>query len=82
MQQEGSGASIADEIIANSGLAPVIASGVLRRCCSRAGLSPTSLSHRDVGKLLPLIEPLIKLYLKPEDAEGRVAALRRLCEPR
>lgn len=69
--------SLADQLAAKTGLAKIIASGVIRRACLRAGISPEELTHKELPRVIDAIEPLLAIYLPPAQAAERVAELRR-----
>ena len=68
-------ASFIDEIIDATGLAPMIAAGVLERCCRRAGVNRHAITQRDLLKLLPHLEPALLVYQPGREV---MAALERL----
>jgi hypothetical protein len=68
--------SFADQVAEATGLAPVLASGVVERCCKRAGVLVSQLKPSDIETLLPHLEASLLVYNK----SGRevLAALERL----
>lgn len=67
--------SFIDEVIEATGLAPMIAAGVLERCCRRAGVNRHAMTPRDLEKLLPHLEPALLVYVSGREV---MAALERL----
>ena len=72
------GASQLDRVTAASGLADVIAQGTIKRCCARAGISPALMRPEDVSRLLPFLEPILRLYPRPDECSAALLQLRRL----
>jgi hypothetical protein len=69
---------ILESLINASGLASVIAKGVILRCCNKASLSPKQLTHKDIAILILHIEPILKMYIPPSELQERVEMLRAL----
>ena len=69
-----------DEVVAASGLADVIAPFAISRLLVRAGVSPRDLTREDLARALPELEQGLSVYLKGDDLQRAVDALRRLAE--
>ena len=69
--------SLSEQLAARTGLAAIIAAGVIRRACLKIGIDPRHLTARDLPKVVAAIEPLLAVYLPPPDAAARAAELRR-----
>jgi hypothetical protein len=72
--------SFADQVAAATGLAGMLAEGALRRCCERANVELRSLTPRDLSRLLPYLEPVLMLYLEPDQLQVRMEQLRQLAD--
>ncbi len=77
----GAPPTLVEQLAAKTGLANIIASGVIRRACVRVGVAPEHLSHRDLPKVIEAMVPLIAVYLPPAEAAARAAELRRFGGP-
>ena len=69
--------ALVDQLAARTGLAAIIAAGVIRRACLKIGVDPQHLTARDLPRVVAAIEPLLAVYLPPADADARAAELRR-----
>ena len=74
--------SFADQVVAATGLAGMLAIGAVRRCCTRAGIDVRRMGRRDLERMLPQLEMVLLVYLSSFDADIAVGRLRRLTEPR
>jgi hypothetical protein len=83
MSDGGSGAtpSFAAQVAAATGLAGLLAEGALRRCCERANIELESMTPRDLRRILAQLEPILELYLTPDQCRDNMAKLRQLAEP-
>ncbi len=72
--------SFAEQLAARTGLAQIIAAGVIRRACTRIGVDPESLTREDLPRLVDAMEPLLVVYLGPADAPQRANELRRFAK--
>jgi len=68
----------ADRVAAATGLAGMLATGAIRRCCKRANVDIRSLTPKDLPGLLPHIEAILVLYLPEEQTRASLARLREL----
>ena len=66
------------QVVAVSGLAPVIAAPAIGRALTRAGVEPSRLTARDLDKALPSIETSLNVYLPAARVSERMQALRNL----
>ncbi len=71
-------ASLSELLVEKCGLARIIAVGVVRRACNRAGTSPEALTRHDLARVVEAMEPLIMVYLPPAEVNARMAELRRI----
>ncbi|MFO0619558.1 MAG: hypothetical protein U0414_43625 [Polyangiaceae bacterium] len=66
-------------VVEASGLAALFGASTIRRACSRAGVaSPEQMSIADLERALPTIEQALRIYLPPDEVEGRLRAVRAL----
>src|SRR6186997_2141645 len=72
--------SFLDEVSGATGLAPMIAAGVLERCCRRAGVSRVTMTRRDLQKLLPYLEPALLVYHTGREVMAALERLQQLAE--
>jgi hypothetical protein len=70
--------SFFDEVVAASGLSPVIAPFTLTRLLLRAGVREDGLGPTGLSQALTEIEDGLRVYLKPEQLEAAMARLREL----
>ena len=68
--------TFADQVAEATGLAPLFASGVIERCCKRAGLLVGQLKPSDIEAMLPHLEASLLVYRK--DGREVLAALERV----
>lgn len=80
MTPDTSPPTLLDELAGMTGLAGIIASGVVARACKKAGVAPGTLTRRDLPRVVEAIEPLLVVYLGPNEAARRAAQLRRFAE--
>jgi hypothetical protein len=69
-------ATLLDEVVAASGLAPVIALTVVERALSRAGVNPTTLTRRTLQRALPELESALAVYFDDEEVRTRMRKIR------
>ena len=69
--------TLADQLAAKTGLAKIIAKGVIRRACLRVGIAPEELTYADLPRAVDAIVPMLAVYLPPAQVEERAAELRR-----
>ncbi len=74
----GASLSLAEQLVQRSGLARLIAIGVVKRACTRIGVAPEALVPYDVPRVIDAMEPLLSVYLPPTECAARIAELRRL----
>jgi len=67
--------ALADQVAAATGLAGMLATGAVQRCCERAGVNVHRMRRRDLKRMLPQLETALLVYLSGVEAD---AALRRL----
>ncbi|HWH04951.1 MAG TPA: hypothetical protein VNT23_00780 [Gaiellaceae bacterium] len=67
-----------DEIIAASGLAPLVAPFTITRLLIKAGVTPARVDAAGLQKALPELERGLAVYLAPEQLEEALARLRDL----
>jgi hypothetical protein len=68
--------SLFDEVLAASGLAPVIAATVVERALSRAGVNPTTLTRRTLQRALPELQSALGVYFDNEEVRARMRRIR------
>jgi hypothetical protein len=56
--------TFAEQVAEATGLAPLFASGVIERCCKRAGLTVGQLKPSDIDAILPHLESSLLVYKK------------------
>ncbi len=67
-----------EELVERCGLARLIAVGVVRRACTRAGVSTDEIAAQDLPRVIDAMEPLLAVYLPRPEVAARMAALRSL----
>ena len=67
-----------DDLIAATGLSRVFAAATLTRLCERIGVSPTQLSPSDLQKLMPDLEKMLTVFLRPEEVAVGLQNVRAL----
>lgn len=72
--------SLADQVAAATGLAGMLATGAVQRCCERAGIDVHRLRRRDLKRILPQLETVLLVYLSSAEADAAVRRLTRLSE--
>jgi len=72
--------SFHEKVAAATGLAGLLAEGALRRCCERSNIELKVMTPKDLHRLLPFLEPILVLYLLPEDLRLAMDRLRLLAE--
>jgi len=70
--------SLADQVAAATGLAGLLATGAVQRCCERAGINVQRLRRRDLRRILPQLETVLLVYLSAAEADAAVRRLTRL----
>ena len=68
--------TLVQELATRTGLARIIATGVIRRACARINVDPDLISRDQLPLVIDAMEPLLAVYLGA-DASARVAELRR-----
>lgn len=62
-----------------TGLAAIIARGVVMRACIRTGVkNPEKMTRLDLQQALPSIKTMLALYMSADEVEERMKALRTL----
>ena len=60
-------------VVKETGLASIIAEGIVRRACIRAGVKdPERMVRLDLQKAIPSIEPMLALFLSPVEVSERM----------
>ena len=72
--------SLVDQLAAKTGLAQLIAKGVIHRACARVGITPEELTREELPRVVDAIEPMLAVYLSPAQAAERVTELRRFAK--
>jgi hypothetical protein len=67
-----------DEAVARSGLNPVIAPFTVSRLLLRAEVQPKTLTREGLAQALPAFEEGLAVYLRDDELEAALAALREL----
>ncbi|HVM68239.1 MAG TPA: hypothetical protein VM204_00180 [Gaiellaceae bacterium] len=70
--------SFLDEIVAASGLAPLLAPFTVTRLLIKAGVTPATVDADGLRRALPELEHGLAVYLSPEQLEEALARLRDL----
>jgi hypothetical protein len=66
-------------VVSTSGLAPIIATAVIRRACLRAGIDPAAgINRAKLTQALQSIETSLRVYLPAPEVAERIAAMKRL----
>jgi hypothetical protein len=65
-----------------SGLASTFAAGAMRRALQRAGVDPETLTPETRATALDSVRRALELFLPPQEAAERVAAVSRLTKAR
>ena len=73
--------SLADQVAAATGLAGMLATGAVQRCCERAGINVQRMQRRDLKRMLPQLETVLLVYLSSAEAAAAVDRLTRLTDP-
>jgi len=73
--------SFSDQVAEATGLAGVLATGAVRRCCKRAGIDMQRMKRRDLKRLLPELQAVLRVYLSGSDADDAFGRLGRLTQP-
>src|SRR4051812_45565383 len=71
-------AGLFERLVAESGLASVIAAPAMRRALSRAGVNPATMTGSDLQSALSFIETSLHVYLPPEHVAQRMKILQEL----
>jgi hypothetical protein len=71
---------LADQVAAATGLAGMLATGAVERCCERAGVDVRRLRRRDLKRMLPQLETVLLVYLTVAEADAAVRRLTLLSE--
>jgi hypothetical protein len=69
-----------EKVATATGLAGLLAEGALKRCCERAQVELERMTPKDLQRLLPYLEPVLVLYLAPEELKVSLEKLRKLAE--
>lgn len=77
---EGSGDALFNQIVAESGLSPLIGATTLARALKRVGLSPQDLSRSNLARALPSIQRTLSTFLAPGEAEKRLQSIAALAK--
>lgn len=64
------------QLVAGCGLSPMFAGHAMARAVARAGVSPGSMSTRDVETVLPEVERAIRPFLDAAEVRSVIAGLR------
>lgn len=65
-----------EEVVQLSGLSPIFARAVVRRCVERAGLTPERLAPREVEAVLPDLERALLPFLG-KATDSQIARIRQ-----
>lgn len=69
---------IYEEMLAVSGLAPLLAADVIARACAREGVKAEAITRAELATTLPVIEKGLKLYLTPAALKVSMQRLRAI----
>lgn len=72
------GTSLFEEVVARTGLNPMIAPFTVSRLLLRAEVQPKRLTHDDLARALPTLEEGLAVYLRGEELDAALASLREL----
>ncbi|WP_394826779.1 hypothetical protein [Pendulispora albinea] len=67
-----------EAVVSASGLAPLIAPEVIRRACTRAGVSTTIPTTDDLVRALPAIRQALGVYMSPEEVQRHMRAIEKI----
>jgi DNA-binding response OmpR family regulator len=70
--------SFFDEVVARSGLSPVIGPSTISRACRRAGVDPQMLNAVNLARVLPSLRNTLGIFLDEKEVEQRMQALQGL----
>jgi hypothetical protein len=65
-------------VVSTSGLAPIIASAVIRRAFQRAGVDPSGINQAGLTQALQSIETSLRVYLSASEVAERMVAMKKL----
>jgi hypothetical protein len=65
-----------------SGLSPLFGRSALSRAFQRAGIDPDAITRHDIEQLMPAIEQVLTVFLKPDDVKVRLQAIATLQQGR
>ncbi len=74
----GGGSAFFDEVVARSGLSPVIAPTTIARACRRAGVDPQMLNPVSLERALPSIRHTLAIFLDEKEVEKCMVAFNTL----
>jgi DNA-binding response OmpR family regulator len=74
----GGGSAFFDEVVARSGLSPVIAPTTIARACRRAGVDPQMLNPVSLERALPSIRHTLAIFLEEKEVEKCMVAFNTL----
>lgn len=77
---EQSGPPLLAQVVAASGLSPVIAEAAIARACRRAGIDAQTMTQSDLERALPNIQRSLRTFLPPDAHASRLEALEALVE--
>ena len=72
------GSAFFDEVVARSGLSPVIAPTTIARACRRAGVDPQMLNPVSLERALPSIRHTLAIFLEEKEVEKCMVAFNTL----
>lgn len=73
--------SLFERVVAASGIAPILAKGVIMRSCIRAGVKdPERMSRTDLKQALPDIYRTLELYLTPDELDESFGIITRIAK--
>jgi DNA-binding response OmpR family regulator len=73
-----SASSLLEQLIARSGLSPVIASTTIVRACRRAEVEPEQLDARTLARALPHIREALRVFLPEQETHRRMVDIESL----
>ncbi len=72
------GTNLLEQLVARSGLSPVIASTTLVRACRRAEVEPEHLDARTLSRCLPFIRDALRVFLPEHETRRRMVDIEDL----
>ena len=70
--------SLLEQLVARSGLSPVIASTTIVRACRRAEVEPDQLDTRTLARALPFIRDALRVFLPEQETRRRMVDIEDL----